>query len=259
MRLIAAGRSDKEIAGQLGMSPRTVRTHLERMYMQHGFKSRSAAVSEWLRQIHEIRAARPHDECPYPRPFPEEFHDCPAFQSQQFMSLDLSDRPLAPVTSCRHLQTKQLPNVAGRWYGACRLGDEPARAQWALGIGSERLQKLARLRHDMLEHTGPFVQALWVSKSQQLRAIHGGGDATAGLAEMQAMAEAFLERTRNFLADHQAMLDEIGLPPDAIMELIRFSVDRFIKGSPNASWQVPDAILDRFPPDARTLLMPGAG
>jgi hypothetical protein len=76
---------------------------------------------------------------------------------------------------------------------------------------------------------------------------------------MQAMAEAFLERTRNFLADHQAMLDEIGLPPDAIMELIRFSVDRFIKGSPNASWQVPDAILDRFPPDARTLLMPGAG
>jgi len=46
--LVATDRSDKEIAGALGISRRTVRTHLERFYRTHGVHSRAAAVARWL-------------------------------------------------------------------------------------------------------------------------------------------------------------------------------------------------------------------
>ena len=48
--LIASGLSDKQIAVCLGLSPRTVRTHLERLYRIHALHSRTAAVAKWLRQ-----------------------------------------------------------------------------------------------------------------------------------------------------------------------------------------------------------------
>lgn len=50
MDLIAAGLSDKEIARELGISHRTVRTHLEKFYKKHGQRRRSAAVAFWVVQ-----------------------------------------------------------------------------------------------------------------------------------------------------------------------------------------------------------------
>jgi DNA-binding CsgD family transcriptional regulator len=50
MALIAAGLSDKQIAACLGLSPRTVRTHLERLFRNHALHSRTAAVAKWLQQ-----------------------------------------------------------------------------------------------------------------------------------------------------------------------------------------------------------------
>ena len=52
---------------------------------------------------------RPADECPFPKPFPSEFSDCPAFQSRQFIPLDTRYQPLDPVITCRHLETRALP------------------------------------------------------------------------------------------------------------------------------------------------------
>lgn len=49
LSLVAAGFSDKEIAEQLGLSHRTVRTHLERLLKEHGLRSRTEAVTAWLR------------------------------------------------------------------------------------------------------------------------------------------------------------------------------------------------------------------
>ena len=47
--LIALGMADKQIALQLGISQRTVRTHLERLFRSIGVRSRAEAVAVWLR------------------------------------------------------------------------------------------------------------------------------------------------------------------------------------------------------------------
>ena len=48
MRLVAAGLSDKEIAARLQLSPYTVRTHLQRLYAQHGLHNRAEAAATWM-------------------------------------------------------------------------------------------------------------------------------------------------------------------------------------------------------------------
>ncbi len=47
--LVTAGLSSKEIALQLQISPRTVETHLQRLYQEYGFRKRSALIAAWLR------------------------------------------------------------------------------------------------------------------------------------------------------------------------------------------------------------------
>lgn len=46
--LISRGRTDKAIAVELGMSVRTVRTHLERLYRKRCLHCRAEAVALWL-------------------------------------------------------------------------------------------------------------------------------------------------------------------------------------------------------------------
>ena len=50
--LIAEGYSDKGIARRLGMSDRTVESHLQRLYQRHGVHTRAAMVARWLREEH---------------------------------------------------------------------------------------------------------------------------------------------------------------------------------------------------------------
>lgn len=45
VNLLAAGKSDKEIAWTLGLSPATVRTYLQRLYRRHGLQGRAHAVA----------------------------------------------------------------------------------------------------------------------------------------------------------------------------------------------------------------------
>lgn len=51
MHLVATGMSDKEIAAQLQLSPHTVRTHLQRLYAQHGLRNRAEAAANWTRRV----------------------------------------------------------------------------------------------------------------------------------------------------------------------------------------------------------------
>jgi hypothetical protein len=45
--------------------------------------------------------------------------------------MDMSDRPLAPMLTCRQLVTRALPNGKVGWYAACNIGDEAARRKLA--------------------------------------------------------------------------------------------------------------------------------
>ena len=49
LRLVAGGLTDAQVARQLGLSPRTVSKHLERVYARLGVPNRAAAVARWAR------------------------------------------------------------------------------------------------------------------------------------------------------------------------------------------------------------------
>jgi two-component system, NarL family, response regulator len=49
--MIATGCSDKQIARALQISPRTVRTQLERLYAANGLHSRAHAVHVWALSV----------------------------------------------------------------------------------------------------------------------------------------------------------------------------------------------------------------
>lgn len=48
LSLVAAGCSNKEIASRLGISARTIETHLRRLYSRWGVNNRAAVVAKWL-------------------------------------------------------------------------------------------------------------------------------------------------------------------------------------------------------------------
>jgi DNA-binding CsgD family transcriptional regulator len=54
MALAAQGLPSKQIAMLLGLSTRTVETHLERLYRKNRVSNRGAAIACWLRYgVHE--------------------------------------------------------------------------------------------------------------------------------------------------------------------------------------------------------------
>lgn len=48
LSLIADGLTDKEIALRLGLTQRTVRTYIERLFARHGLHNRAGAVRLWV-------------------------------------------------------------------------------------------------------------------------------------------------------------------------------------------------------------------
>jgi DNA-binding CsgD family transcriptional regulator len=51
VRLIAAGWSDKEIALGLRISPNTVRSHLDRIFLRNTFHNRAEAAAAWVKAL----------------------------------------------------------------------------------------------------------------------------------------------------------------------------------------------------------------
>ncbi len=54
LQAIAAGRSNKEIAAQLGVSPNTVKTHVARLFEKLSAKRRTDAIAK-ARELHIVR------------------------------------------------------------------------------------------------------------------------------------------------------------------------------------------------------------
>jgi DNA-binding CsgD family transcriptional regulator len=51
LRLLAADKLDKEIAAELGLSYRTIRSHVERMFRMCAVRGRAGLVAVWLGHV----------------------------------------------------------------------------------------------------------------------------------------------------------------------------------------------------------------
>ena len=200
---------------------------------------------------------RPADECPYPKPFPPDFVGCPAFQPRQFIPLDTLYQPLEPVLTCRHLETRALPQRY-RWYAACGLGDAEARRRWVRELGPVRLERIRVLQRGIGEVMAPFSSGLWNLKGRQLREIRNGNDASDITAQLRSLAGQTTAALNAFLVERQPAFAEVELPIDAARHLIQVGIDRFIdtRFSSEISFEVPDDVLQRFPDAVRIFFRP---
>jgi DNA-binding CsgD family transcriptional regulator len=252
LALAANGLSDKEIAKRLGVTHRTVRTHFEKLFHDRGIRNRSQAIALWSARRTEERHQRPADECPYPKPFPPDFIDCPAYQAIQMVTLDLSHRPLGSVMTCRHLESRLMPNTNYRWYGACVLGDAEARRRWSNAIGVERLHDISALRQEVSALSLPYIQRLIELKNTPL-----GPNPLAHTRQIQGVVDDFMTKMTALLRERKAVLDQLHLPLDACIRLLGIAIDRFVKeGLTEAEWEVPDEVLLLFPDDVRAYFRP---
>ncbi|OZF42274.1 hypothetical protein CH293_26460 [Rhodococcus sp. 14-2470-1b] len=52
IELVAEGYSGKEVARALGMSPKTVETHIQRIFDRYGVRNRAGVVARWMASKH---------------------------------------------------------------------------------------------------------------------------------------------------------------------------------------------------------------
>jgi len=201
--------------------------------------------------------ARPDDECPYPKPFAADFDGCPAYQARQFIPLDTLYQPLEPVLTCRHLETRALPQ-RHRWYGACVVGDAEARRRWAGEVGAARLQRIRSVQRELGVAVAPYNVRLWELKGQQLRALRDGRDASEATAELRRLAGAMTADLDAFLKQNSRTFTDIDMPIDAARQLIQVAIDRFIETqfATEVSFEFPEDVLQRFPASVRTFFRP---
>ena len=201
-------------------------------------------------------AARPVDECPYHRPFPDGFRACAAYQPAQYVPLDMHYRVLVPVWTCTHLDVKIVPSTNNRHYGRCRIGDEAARAAYVDELHADRIGVLRVLQESIVAGTAASGAEIWAAKGRQLQAPPGSADQDAATAELRRLAGQLVVAVDAFLEDHAAELARIGMPLDACRELVADMLEEWVTQRHARLPDISAKALDRFPADVRALLRP---
>jgi len=159
-----------------------------------------------------VTDAEPANRCPYPKPFPDDFGDCPAYQPVRFIPLDTRYRPLRPVWSCAHLEIGyegELP------YTACRLGSETERADWVARIRADRLERWRVVARDFGEALKEPIAAVYAAKAEQLEALGTAGSADAE-RRLRERVDEFLALDFQLMDERAAEVESIGFPVDAM-------------------------------------------
>jgi hypothetical protein len=154
----------------------------------------------------------PRNRCPYPKPFPDHFRDCPAYQPVRFIPLDTRHRPLRPVWSCAHLDVAYAGEMP---YTSCRLGAAPDRVAWARQFEAGRLDRWRAVSREFSDTLKDAIAAVYAAKAEQLEAL---GTAGSGDAEqkLQDAVERFLELDFKLMDERADELAAIGFPIDAL-------------------------------------------
>ena len=205
------------------------------------------------------RRAQPADACPYPRPFREDFDDCPTYQGRLFVGLDLQYRPLRPSRTCRFLTVGDVASQPGTFYARCALGDAAARLRWLAGLDRERLARLRELRRRLAEFLRPSLEELWRLKGDQLRERGLSGSRPAGSQEaLRSLSDRLAAQVERFLEEEETGLAERGIPVDALLEATLLSLRAFVEQPTGelTNVELPDHLLGRFPEEVRALVQP---
>lgn len=158
------------------------------------------------------------DRCPYPRPFPEDFTECPAYQATVFIAVDSRNKPLGTWHTCRHLAPGSDIENRGRFYPRCALGDLAQRMQWVAHVTPERLDVVRALQEEFDHFSLPHREMLVDARA---RLHQQGADSEATDSELQQLIDAFLDAIDRFLKQNEARFRDVGLPPEPLKRLIK--------------------------------------
>jgi len=245
--LASIGLSDDEIGARLKISPRSIRFQLEKIFRMFGVRSRSEAIALWMDSKRQVQ--RPVDECPYPKPFPDEFEECPGYASLQVVTPDERSRPTGRIWTCRHLEGRLMAKTEHRWYGACVLGDTVGRKRWAERAGPNRLRTVNHLLHELAPVSGLFAHRLWELKGDQVRALEQKQDPKPATRLMGALAARFMGDIETFLDRRRRLLEQNQLAIDECLNLARRQIDRVLEQDSPAAWDNRFDVLMRLPED----------
>jgi len=169
------------------------------------------------------------------------------------VTVDLSHRPLGSVITCRHLESRLMPNTNFRWYGACVLGDAEARRAWSNAAGIDRLHDISTLRQEVSALSVPYLQQLL-----EMKHAPTGDNPLAHTRQLQAVVDEFMTKMTTLLRERKPVLDEqLHLPLEACVRLLGIAIDRFVQqGMTEQQGEVPDEVLILFPDDVRAYFRP---
>jgi hypothetical protein len=204
-------------------------------------------------------APRQADACPYVRPFPDGFGECPAYRRSSYLAMDMEYRPLATVNTCAHLEPRSLGRREAGFYPACLVGDAAARAAWAARMRSERLARIRELARVVGEATRDASREMWEAKADQLRAIGAGRSGRGQTRRVRQAAARYEAQARRVLARRARDLEELGIDQAAVAELFREAVFEWAQRTTSfESYRPSPEVLERFPEDVRAFLSPNA-
>jgi len=196
-------------------------------------------------------------ECPYARPFAADFSACPAFRPDEYVALDMRYQALQPVWTCANFQARPDPAERGRYYGHCRLGDESARRRWAAQAEPAQVEGLRRLRRDIFGLAAGYRDEIWEAKGGQLKAFSTGEDAGRFTRRLRDLAELNLADVTAYVDANQGLLDQIGMPRNALLQLVAYQLEQFVNQPSSEPPGAPPAeVMAKFPLTVRRLIMP---
>lgn len=180
--------------------------------------------------------------CPYHRPFPAEFDDCPAFLPRLEMPADSTGEPLNPFWSCAHLGSGT--EDSGGFYPRCMLGGAADRERWAQAIGRESIPAIRRARIESSHHIRPQVEVLRAAMGavSSRPAMLGGAD-----ADVAAAAEDLVRHFGEYLEGHPELFREAGLEPADLRQCFEEAMSDFLRRVPTGPWRMSEQIVRRYP------------
>ena len=190
------------------------------------------------------------DRCIYPRPFPEHFDACPAFQATSFMAADSRNKPLGTWRTCRHLGTGNDLENRGRFYPRCALGDEKQRLQWLAQVSPAKLDVVRALQDEFDELSRPHRERLFDARAR----LHSGPASAVREPELEELINGFLSTIDGFLEQNDERFRDVGLPAEPLRQLIKEWVWAWVRTPELATPRFDEKPLDVFDRPVRGFL-----